>query len=493
MKNFMKLTLVLMIVVALGVFAACDFGASDVEAIRFVKAPAASYDQGDEVDIKVFEVEVTYANGATAKFSLDNSLLTVQGVVDGKLDTSTPGQHTIIVTYQGIKCEFTYMVVGEGTSTGLMDLDQLTDQKYIDFVEDLRGLANESTDTFTIILDQNYDFTGYEWERFEANTPVVIKSEEGSKHTIKGITVTEYNKDAIGFIAAASKSVTFKDVNFENTSITSNNKEVSVLVGFLNSGSELRATNVTITNTYLYGLSCVAPLTGRTANGQIVIDVDHVVVDGGTITSYNPVTVATEDGEGDKIGGLFGQFQGKDPSTLDINNCTVKNITLSGTRDIGGIIAYINDANANITNNTVENVTFAASVSGGMRKDKGTRNVGGFIGTVQGADKQAVKNIVLTGNEGTNVNLYVNSDYDWSRTGKIIGGLRGTHFAFNITINNVNYAMTYIDSHASFTVGGNEIYITNCDNIDTTNNFAGYQAMQDEVMPYLNDEKISEK
>lgn len=488
MKNFMKLTLVLMIVVALGVFAACDFGASDVEAIKFVEAPAASYKQYQEVLIKNFKVEVTYANNSKATFSLDNSLLTVQGVVDGKLDTSTPGQHTIIVTYQGIKCEFTYMVVGEGPATGLTPLNKHPDQN---FVNELRDLAKESTETKTITLTKNYDFTGYEWEKFEVNTPVVIKSEGDSPYTIKGITVTECNEKAIGFIAAASKSVTFENVNFDNTSITSNNKEVSVLVGFLNSGSELHATNVKITNTYLYGLSCVAPLTGRTAQGHIVIDVNNVEVDGGTITSYNPVTVATEDGEGDKIGGLFGQFQGKDSSTLDINNCTVKNITLSGTRDIGGIIAYINDADAELTNNTVENVTFAASVSGGMRKDKGTRNVGGLIGTVQGDKAEATKNIVLTDNEyTTNVNLYVNSDYDWSRTGKIIGGLRGENIAFNITINNVNYVMTYIGSHASFTVDGNEIDITNCDRINAKENFEAYQAMQDEVMPYLNGEII---
>ena len=488
MKNFMKLTLVLMIVVALGVFAACDFGASDVEAIRFVKAPAASYNQNEVVEIKDFEVEVTYANNSTAKFSLNNSLLTVQGVVDGKLDTSTPGQHTIIVTYQGIKCEFTYMVLGDATE--LKSLDELTDVNYINFVNPLRGLEADNTEKVTIILTQDYDFTGYEWEKFVANTPVEIKSGEGGPYTIKGITVTECNEKAIGFIAAASKSVTFENVNFDNTSITSNEKEVSVLVGFLNSGSELHATDVTITNTYLYGLSCVAPLTGRTHSGQIVIDVNNVVVDGGTITSYNPVTVATEDGEGDKIGGLFGQFQGTGSSTLDITNCTVKNITLSGTRDIGGIIAYINDVDANLTDNKVENVTFAASVSGGMRKDKGTRNVGGFIGTVQGDKAEATKNIVLSGNVDTNVNLYVNSDYDWSRTGKIIGGLRGTNVAFNITIDGVNYVMTYNDSHASFTVGGYEINLTNCENIKAEEDFEAYQAMQDEVMPYLNGEII---
>lgn len=486
MKNFMKLTLVLMIVVALGVFAACDFGASDVEAIRFVKAPAASYNQNEVVEIKDFEVEVTYANNSTAKFSLNNSLLTVQGVVDGKLDTSTPGQHTIIVTYQGIKCEFTYMVVAKGPATGLTPVSQHDKQDHKDFVAKLKTLANESTETVTITLTKNYDFSGYEWEKFEVKTPVVITSGAGGPYTIKGITVTEYNEDAIGFIAAAYKSVTFKDVNFENTSITSNRKEVSVLVGKLNNGSALNATNVTITNTYLYGLSCVAPLTGRT--NDVEIDVNNVVVDGGTITSYNPVTVATEDGEGDKIGGLFGQIQ-TETLSVDITGCTVKNITLSGTRDIGGIIAYIHDVDANLENNTVKNVTFAASVSGGMRKDKGTRNVGGFIGTVQGDKAEATKNIVLSGNVDTNVNLYVNSDYDWSRTGRFIGGLRGTHFAFNITINNVNYAMTYIDSHAYFTVDGNEIPITNCDGIDTTNNFAGYQAMQDEVMPHLNGEK----
>lgn len=486
MKNFMKLTLVLMIVVALGVFAACDFSASDVEAIRFVKAPAASYKLNDVVEIKDFEVEVTYANNSTASFSLNNSLLTVQGVVDGKLDTSTPGQHTIIVTYQGIKCEFTYMVLGD--ATGLKPVNQHDDQKHREFVEKLDKLEAVSTETVTITLTQDYDFTGYEWEKFVANTPVVIKSEEGSTYTIKGITVTEYNEDAIGFIAAASKSVTFENVNFDNTSITSNRKEVSVLVGKLNDGSALNATNVTITNTYLYGLSCVAPLTGRT--NKVDINVKNVVVDGGTITSYNPVTVATEDGEGDKIGGLFGQIQNSD-STVNITGCTVKNITLSGTRDIGGIIAYLADIETNLENNTVENVTFAASVSGGMLKEKGTRNVGGLIGTVQGADAEATKNIVLTDNEyTTNVNLYVNSDYDWSRTGKIIGGLRGKNVAFKITIEGVNYVMTYNDSHASFTVDGYEIKLKNCENIKASEDFEVYQAMQDEVMPYLNGEII---
>lgn len=485
MKNFMKLTLVLMIVVALGVFAACDFGASDVEAIKFVKAPAASYKLNDVVEIKDFEVEVTYANGATAKFSLNNSLLTVQGVVDGKLDTSTPGQHTIIVTYQGIKCEFTYMVVG--TSTELKPVSQHDNQEHREFVEKLKSLEADSTEEVIITLTRDYDFTGYEWEKFVANTPVKIKSEGDSPYTIKGITVTEYNEDAIGFIAAASKSVTFENVNFDNTSITSNRKEVSVLVGKLNSGSKLTATNVTITNTYLYGLSCVAPLTGRTNKVDIVVN--NVKVDGGTITSYNPVTVATDDGEGDKIGGLFGQIQDSN-STVKINGCTVKNITLSGTRDIGGIVAFINDMNANLTDNKVENVTFAASVSGGMLQDKGTRNVGGFIGTVQGSATQATNHIVLNRNVDTNVNLYVNSDYDWSRTGRFIGGLRGYSFAFNITIDGVNYAMTYIGSHASFTVGENEIKLKNCDNIIAENNFDGYQAMQDEVMPYLNREII---
>lgn len=487
MKNFMKLTLVLMIVVALGVFAACDFSASDVEAIKFVKAPAASYELNEVVEIKDFEVEVTYANNSTAKFSLNNSLLTVQGVVDGKLDTSTPGQHTIIVTYQGIKCEFTYMVVAEGPATELTPVSQHKNQEHRDFVAKLKSLKAESTKTVTITLTKNYDFSGYEWEKFVVNTPVVIKSEGDSPYTIKGITVTKCDEDAIGFIAAASKSVTFENVNFENTSITSNRKEVSVLVGKLNDGSALNATNVTITNTYLYGLSCVAPLTGRT--NKVDINVKNVVVNGGTITSYNPVTVATEDGEGDKIGGLFGQIQNSD-STVNITGCIVKNITLSGTRDIGGIIAFLADIETNLTNNKVENVTFAASVSGGMRKDKGTRNVGGFIGTVEGSATQATNNIVLTGNEDTNVNLYVNSDYDWSRTGRFIGGLRGYSFAFNITINGVDYVMTYNDSHAYFTVGENEIKLKNCDNIKAEENFEGYQAMQDEVMPYLNGEII---
>lgn len=487
MKNFMKLTLVLMIVVALGVFAACDFGASDVEAIKFVKAPAASYGLNKVVEIKDFVVEVTYANGATATFSLNNSLLTVQGVVDGKLDTSTPGQHTIIVTYQGIKCEFTYMVVAEGPATELTPVSQHKNQEHRDFVAKLESLKAESTKTVTITLTKNYDFSGYEWEKFVVNTPVVIKSEGDSPYTIKGITVTKCDEDAIGFIAAASKSVKFENVNFENTSITSNRKEVSVLVGKLNNGSALTATNVTITNTYLYGLSCVAAITGRTKN--VVIHVNNVVVDGGTITSYNPVTVATDDGEGDKIGGLFGQIQTTTLS-VDITGCTVKNITLSGTRDIGGIVAFINDMNANLTDNKVENVTFAASVSGGMLQDKGTRNVGGFIGTIQGGATQATRTIVLSGNVDTNVNLYVNSDYDWSRTGKIIGGLRGNNIAFNITINGMNYVMTYNNSHASFIVGGNEIKLKNCENIKASEDFEVYQAMQEEVMPYLNREII---
>ena len=125
-----------------------------------------------------------------------------------------------------------------------------------------------------------------------------------------------------------------------------------------------------------------------------------------------------------------------------------------------------------------------------MDQTKGTRNVGGFIGTVQGAEKQAVNNIVLNENKGTNVNLYVNSDYDWSRTGSIIGGLRGTHVAFKITIDGVKYEMTYNNSQASFTVGEKVIDLNNREDIKATENFEVYQAMQDEVMPYLNDKII---
>ena len=104
--------------------------------------------------------------------------------------------------------------------------------------------------------------------------------------------------------------------------------------------------NVTLTNVNISSSHYAAGIFGYVTSGNWPV-VTNCHVNGGTISGniYNG-------DNGDKVGGIAGiMYEG------GINGCSVKNLTISGYRDMAGIVGYAAISNATIKNNTLENVT----------------------------------------------------------------------------------------------------------------------------------------
>lgn len=98
--------------------------------------------------------------------------------------------------------------------------------------------------------------------------------------------------------------------------------------------------NVTVSSTHYAG--AITGYTGS-ADAQII----NCMVDGGKITS-TPEQVNDSYDNGDKVGGIIGYC-----ANATVKNCTVKNVTITAYRDLGGIAGCADGANTTIENNTV--------------------------------------------------------------------------------------------------------------------------------------------
>ena len=442
-----KLLVAVLAILMLGAFAACSI--TQVSAMAFSVAPASYYKVDDSVDAGQFTVQVDMEDGSSREFALTNSLLTVQGLVDGKLDTSTAGQKTLRISYRGFSFTFTYTVLGGGamlpawTSSAATAAEMVEGKAYtgtfsattavtVDTAEELAGfmvLCNGLGETYTgtLTLAANIDLGGNQW--------VPIKNFggtfNGNNYTVSNLTIintnNQVNMENQGLFGEVSDSATFQNVTLDGFYIEETNnqamtsKNYGALIGAVGNVPSIEVTvdNVTVTNATLKGTARLGGIIGYVYSNSQVVKVSNCYVQG-SFTSINPVTVTTEDGEGDKVGGIIGQANGQNQT---ITNCTVL-VQLAGTRDIGGIVGFLN--NGTVSGCTVLNgSTLRASVAGGMLITKGTRNVGGIIGSVQGIATLGEENEVEDG-----VIMETNSMYDYSNHSTLFGGFRAAGCVF---------------------------------------------------------------
>lgn len=435
-----KIILVAVLAMALVMLMACGL-LSKVESIEFTKAPAASYKKGDEVEAKEFTVKISFVGGnpAPQTIALTDSRLTVEGLVDGRLDTATVGRKTLKVTYQGVSITIYYAVTGEEATKTWADKGVTGDGK------DLYDLITRGG---TITLEKDYNLSAYQWKSVDVTAPLTI---DGKGHTIKGMTITSKNavsfdakeeNSAAGFLGFVNADVTVTNLKFEDPTINylyntvPQNKEeelsknYGVVIGRIGVAT-VKVEKVEVTNAYLRGMGRVAGIVGSTSGTTKGLEVQECVVRGAFV-GYNPVTESSGDGEADKLAGILGQHQG---GTLTINLCRVK-VVINGTRDLGGIVGFISSTAANITNNQVEEGSvIGASVLGGMDfETKGTRNVGGVVGTLQNGNI----NYTITGNTFKGV-VSGNSAYNETSTGNYVGGFRRLETTTKFKVNNTEY------------------------------------------------------
>lgn len=135
-------------------------------------------------------------------------------------------------------------------------------------------------------------------------------------------------------------------------------------------------TNVNIRSTHYAGAICGFSST----NVGFVIENCHV--DGGTVVSAAELIGGDWD-NGDKVGGIIGYTVIGD----QILDCSVKNITVQGYRDLGGLVGY--SGGATITGNSVENVKVLVDNSHNYKNyttiGKGGNDAGEIIGEIASA------------------------------------------------------------------------------------------------------------
>lgn len=435
-----KIILVAVLAMALVMLMACGL-LSKVESIEFTKAPAASYKLNEKVEAKDFTVKISFVNGnpAPQTIALTDSRLTVEGLVDGRLDTATVGRKTLKVTYQGVSITIYYNVMGDAETKTWADEGVTGDGK------ELYNLIKKGG---TITLEKDYNLSAYQWKSVDVTTDLTIN---GNGKTIKGMTITSKNavsfdakeeNSAAGFLGFVNADVTVTNLKFEDPTINylyntvPQNKEeelsknYGVVIGRIGVAT-VKVEKVEVTNAYLRGMGRVAGIVGSTSSTTKGLEVQECVVRG-TFVGYNPVTESSGDGEADKLAGILGQHQG---GTLTINLCRVK-VVINGTRDLGGIVGFISSTAANITNNQVEKGSvIGATVLGGMDfETKGTRNVGGVVGTLQNGNI----NYTITGNTFKGV-VSGNSAYNETSTGNYVGGFRRLKTTTKFKVNNTEY------------------------------------------------------
>lgn len=109
--------------------------------------------------------------------------------------------------------------------------------------------------------------------------------------------------------------------------------------------------NVTIKNVNLNSSHYAGAIWGYMTADSGLLTVTNCHIDGGTITSH-----LYNGDNGDKVGGLGGIFYHG-----EVSGCSVKNVTITGYRDMGGLVGWCNDAAATVKNNTIENVTLVVN------------------------------------------------------------------------------------------------------------------------------------
>ena len=143
---------------------------------------------------------------------------------------------------------------------------------------------------------------------------------------------------------------TFDGCNYTiaNLTASSEGKEGFASAGLFGSSvgpiKNVTLTNVNITSTHYAGAVCGFSSTNTG------FSIENCHVDGGTITSKAELIGESWD-NGDKVGGIIGYTVIGD----EVKGCSVKNITVQGYRDLGGLVGY--SGGATITGNTVEDVT----------------------------------------------------------------------------------------------------------------------------------------
>lgn len=147
--------------------------------------------------------------------------------------------------------------------------------------------------------------------------------------------------------------------------------------------------NLTLKNVKVTSAHYAGAIVGYAHWDGSATTIENCKVIGGTITA-SPELIGNEYDNGDKAGGIIGYA-----NVTTVKNCSVKNVTVNGYRDLGGVVGYAN-SNATVINNTIENVKIRVNKEHNYKNyaDLSAHDANSIIGeTASGA--------VVSGNAGS--------------------------------------------------------------------------------------------
>jgi len=223
--------------------------------------------------------------------------------------------------------------------------DAATKTYYLYSVDGLKWLSTETNtnnknfEGYTVKLTSDVDMNGISFDPI-GKAKAFLGTFDGGNNTISNLTITGTEK-SVGLFANAR---TVKNIKMSNVNITGSDY-VGAIVG--------------------YG---------------ICTKVENCHVDGGTITA----NVLNKDG-GAKVGGIVGYLTSQPDAW--VKDCSVKNVTVKGYRDVGGIagMAQFISGQCYVDNVSIDNVTVIADMIAEYAESGKEANAGAVVGRNAGA------------------------------------------------------------------------------------------------------------
>lgn len=209
---------------------------------------------------------------------------------------------------------------------------------------------------------------------------------DGGNHTITGLKVIgEADQNCLGLFGAVMHGATIKNLILENPNVQATvvskddnadyGKNIAALVGGVMDASKeedkkkpITISNIIVNNPTVAGYGRVGGVVAYYYEGGLgsnALTVENCQVNGGTIKA---------EGEGDKVGGICGLVL----TESEFKNCSVKDVKITGARDIGGILG--SGGRVTISGSSVAGITTIT----GRAIDELTSNhkigIGGIIG-----------------------------------------------------------------------------------------------------------------
>ena len=282
-------------------------------------AVSAVYDGGVKIPLESTEYSVVESNGTvTVTYTADST----------KTATTTVTRDNII-----------------------MDADELKH-----FRDNVNSGKTYSGDT--VKLGANIDLQKESWTPIGLNADDSKKFQgtfDGANFTISNLNVqTETGYTAAGFFGAlngAAKDFTIDGATVSHISAPGNGGNttngVAVVAGSIYTSGTIQ--NVTVKNATVEGNRYVGGIAGYVYGSVIGCTVED------TALWATPDNLIGKYENGDKVGGIVGYTSTSDNGNYgEITNCTVRDVTISGYRNLGGIVGT---SDKSPTGCTVENVT----------------------------------------------------------------------------------------------------------------------------------------